>query len=70
LKEGMSEKLNTIFHQLIHSKAKKMDVCEPMGLNVFNMGVYILAPNALKKAKGQWTTIGKHYMNLKFNICY
>jgi hypothetical protein len=66
----MSEKLNTIFHQLIHSKAKKMDVCELMSLNVFNMGVYILAPNALEKAKDQRTIIRKHYMDLEFNVCH
>jgi hypothetical protein len=67
----MGEKLNTISHQFIHSKAKKiLDVCESMDPDVFKMGVCILAPNAIEKAKGQQTTIRKHYMDLEFNICH
>jgi hypothetical protein len=46
----MGGKLNTIFHQVIHSKAqKKLDVCESMNLDFLNMGVRILTPNALEK---------------------
>jgi hypothetical protein len=30
-----------------------LDVCEPMDPDVFNMGVRILAPNALEMSKGQ-----------------
>jgi hypothetical protein len=41
-----------------------------MDPNVFNMGVCILVPNALEKAKGQQTIIRKHYMDLEFNVCY
>jgi hypothetical protein len=48
---------------------KKLDVCESMDPDVFNMGVCILAPNALEKSMGQWKTIRKHYMDLEFNIC-
>jgi hypothetical protein len=47
-----------------------LDVCEPMDPNVFNMGVCILAPNALEKSKGQQKTIRNHYMDLEFNICH
>jgi hypothetical protein len=66
----MSEKLNTISHQFIHSNTKKiLDVCAPMDPVVFKMVVRILAPNALQKAKGQRTTIRKH-MDLEFNICH
>jgi hypothetical protein len=32
---------------------KKLDVCEPIKPDVFNMGVCILAPNALEKSKSQ-----------------
>jgi hypothetical protein len=46
---------------------KNLDVCEPMDPDIFNMGVRILALNALEKSKGQWKTIRKHYMNLEFN---
>jgi hypothetical protein len=38
-------------------------VCEPMDLDVFNMGVRILAPNAFEKPKGQRKIIRKHYMD-------
>jgi hypothetical protein len=47
---------------------KNLDVCEPMDLDVFNMGVRILSPNALEKSKGQRKTIRKHYMDLEFNV--
>jgi hypothetical protein len=47
-----------------------LDVCEPMDPDVFNMGVRILAPNALEKFKGQRKTIRKHYMDMEFNICH
>jgi hypothetical protein len=65
----MGEKLNTIFDQFIYWKAPKkiLDVCEPMDPDVFNIGVRILAPNALEKSKGQRKTIRKHYMDLEFN---
>jgi hypothetical protein len=49
---------------------KILDVCEPMDPDVFNMGVLIFAPNALKKSKGQWKTHRKHYMDLEFNVCH
>jgi hypothetical protein len=45
-------------------------VCEPMDLDVFNMSVRILAPNALERSKGQRKTIRKHYMDLEFNVCH
>jgi hypothetical protein len=41
-----------------------------MDPDVFNMGVCILAPNALEKSKGQWKTNRKHYMDLEFNVCH
>jgi hypothetical protein len=67
----MGGKLNTIPDQFIHWKAPNfLDVCEPMDPNVFNMGVCILAPNALEKSKGQQKTIRNHYMDLEFNICH
>jgi hypothetical protein len=47
-----------------------LDVCEPMDPDVFNMGVRILAPNALEKFKGQRKTIRKHYMDMEFNVCH
>jgi hypothetical protein len=31
---------------------KNLDVCEPMDPDIFNMGVRILALNALEKSKG------------------
>jgi hypothetical protein len=43
---------------------KILDVCESMDPDVFNMGVCILAPNALEKSKGQRTIIRKHYIDL------
>jgi hypothetical protein len=49
---------------------KILDVCEPMDPNVFNMGVCILAPNALEKSKSEQKIIRKHYMVLEFNICH
>jgi hypothetical protein len=49
---------------------KNLDVCEPMDPDVFNVGVRILAPNALEKSKDQWKTIRKHYMDLEFNVCH
>jgi hypothetical protein len=54
----------------IQKPQKIFVVCEPMDPNVFNMGVCILVPNALEKAKGQQTIIRKHYMDLEFNVCY
>jgi hypothetical protein len=67
----MGEKLNTIPDQFIHWKApKNLDGCEPMDPDIFNMGVRILAPNALEKSKGEWKTIRKHYMDLEFNVCH
>jgi hypothetical protein len=36
--------------------------------DIFNMGVCILAPNALEKSKSQRKTIRKHYMDLEFNV--
>jgi isopropylmalate/homocitrate/citramalate synthase len=51
-------------------KLKKLDVYEPMDPDAFNMGVRILAPNALEKSKGQRKTIRKHYMDLEFNVCH
>jgi hypothetical protein len=47
-----------------------LDVCELMDPEVFNMGVRILAPNALEKSKGERKTIRKHYMDLEFNVCH
>jgi hypothetical protein len=45
----MSENLNTISDQFIRWNApKKLDVCEPMDPDVFNMFVRILAPMHLK----------------------
>jgi hypothetical protein len=65
----MGEKFNNIPNQFIPWKApKKLDVCEPMDPDVFNMGVRILAPNALEKSNGQWKTIRNHYMDLEFNV--
>jgi hypothetical protein len=49
---------------------KKIHVCEPTDLDVFNMGVRILAPNALEMSKGERKTIRKHYMDLEFNVCH
>ncbi len=67
----MGEKLNTISDQFIHWKAQNfLDVCELMDPDVFNMGVRILAPNALEKSKGQRKIIRKHYMDLEFNVCH
>jgi hypothetical protein len=54
----------------IQKLKKILDVCESMDPDVFKMGVCILAPNAIEKAKGQQTTIRKHYMDLEFNICH
>jgi hypothetical protein len=45
-----------------------LNVCEPIDPDVFNMGVRILAPNALEKSKGEPKTIRKHYMDLEFNV--
>jgi hypothetical protein len=68
MKAGMGEKLNTTPDQFIPWKSsKKMDVCELMDPNVFNMSIRILAPNALERSKGQWKTIRKHYMDI---VCY
>jgi hypothetical protein len=33
--------------------SKNIDVYEPIDHDIFNMGVHILAPNALEKAKDQ-----------------
>jgi hypothetical protein len=49
---------------------KNLDVCELMDPEVFNMGIRILAPNALEKSKGERKTIRKHYMDLEFNVCH
>jgi hypothetical protein len=49
---------------------KKLDMCEPMNPNVFNMGGRILAPNALEKSKVQQKIIRKYYMDLEFNVCH
>jgi hypothetical protein len=69
LKAGTGEKLNTLSDQFIRWKApKNLDVCGHMDPDIFNMGVRILTPNALEKSKGQWKTIRKHYMDLKFNV--
>jgi hypothetical protein len=71
LKAGMGEKLNTLSDQFICCKApKKLDVCETMDPNVFNMGVRIFAPNALEKSKDQRKIIRKHYIELEFNVCH
>jgi hypothetical protein len=71
LKAGMGEKLNTILDQFIRWKTpKKLDGCEPMDPNVFNIGVCILAPNALEKSKSERKTFRKHYMDLAFNVCH
>jgi hypothetical protein len=67
----MGEKLNTYPISLsIGELQKNLDVCESMDLDVFSMGVRILAPNALEKSKGQWKTIRKHYIDLEFNVCH
>jgi hypothetical protein len=47
-----------------------LDVCEPIDPDVFNMGVRILALNALEMSTGQLKTIRKHYMDLEFNLCH
>jgi hypothetical protein len=66
----MGGKLNIISHRFILSKAQIYLVCKLMDPDVFNMGVCILAPNALEKAKDQRTIIRKHYMDLEFNVCH
>jgi hypothetical protein len=52
----------------IEKLQKKLDVCEPMDPDIFNMSVRILVPNGLEKSKGQRKTIQKHYMDLEFNV--
>jgi uncharacterized protein (UPF0262 family) len=52
-------------------KLKKiLDVSEPMDTDIFNMGVHILALNALARVKSQRKTITNHYMDLEFNVCH
>jgi hypothetical protein len=45
-------------------------VYELMDPDIFNMGLRMLAPNALEKSKGERKTIRKHYMDLEFNVCH
>jgi hypothetical protein len=45
-------------------------VYEPMDPDIINMGLRMLAPNALEKSKGERKTIRKHYMDLEFNVCH
>jgi hypothetical protein len=67
----MGEKLDTSSHKLICYKLKKiLDVSEPMDTYILNMGVPILAPNALARVKNQQKTITEHYMDLEFNVCH
>jgi hypothetical protein len=49
---------------------KILDVFEPIDTDIFNMGVRILAPNALARVKNQRKTVTKHYMDLEFNVCH
>jgi hypothetical protein len=61
-------------------KLKKiLDVFEPMDTDIFNMGVCILAHNALARVKTQRKPITKHYIDLEcmslnlittYFICY
>ena len=52
-------------------KLKKiLDVSEPMDPDVFNLGVRILAPNALESVKRLRKPIVKHYMDLEFSVCF